>query len=67
VDAAELCELPFVLTPLGDVPGDSVYPDYIACCVAGEASPSLDPAYLAARLHDPVFRLERLACHRALP
>src|SRR6266513_1116690 len=64
VDAAELGQLSFVLAPLGDVPGDSVYPDYIAYCVAGEASPSLDPAYLAARLHDPVFSFECLVDRR---
>ena len=66
VDAAELRDLAFVLAPLGDVPGNSIYPDYVACRVAGEASASLDPPYLAVGLHDPVFRFERLACHRAL-
>jgi len=67
VDAAEVGELSFTLAPLGDVPGNSIYTDYIACRVAVEASASLDPPYLAIRLHDPVFRFERVACHRTLP
>jgi len=67
VDAAELSELAFTLAPLGDVPGNSINPDYIACRVAGEASASLDPAYLAARLHDSVFRIKRVVYRRVLP
>src|SRR5258708_21064097 len=53
VDAAELRELAFMLAPLRDVPGNSIYPDYIASRVAGEASASLDPPYLPAQLNDP--------------
>src|SRR6267378_2451212 len=64
LDAAELCDLSFVLAPLGDVPGNSIYPDYIACRVAGETSAPLDPPYLAARLYDPVFRFECFVFHR---
>src|SRR6267378_2017062 len=67
VDTAELYELLFTLAPLGDVPGNSIYPDYIACRVAGEASASLDPPHFAVRLHDPVFRFERLAYRGVLP
>ena len=67
VDTAELCELSFMLAPLGDVPGNHVHAEDIACRVAGEASASLDPAYLPARLHDPVFGFERLAYRRVLP
>src|SRR2546430_522837 len=63
VDAAELRDLAFVLAPLGDVPGNSIYPDHVARRVAGEASAPLDPPYLAARLYDPVFRFERFAYH----
>src|SRR6266700_5339233 len=67
VDAGELYQLSFTLAPLGDVPGDHVHAEYVARRVAGETSAPLDPPYLAARLHDPVFRFERLAYRRVFP
>src|SRR4029077_428075 len=67
VDAAEPSELSFMLAPLRDVPGNPVYPDYVAGRVAGEASASLDPPYLPAGLYDPVFLIEHVVDRRVLP
>src|SRR5258706_493690 len=52
VDTTEPHEFSLLLAPLRDVPGNSIYPDHVACRVAGETSAPLDPPYLAARLHD---------------